>query len=117
MDFEQAKMAHFAWKNKLANYIKNPDGSLKSAQVSQDNQCDLGKWLHGEGGIYNKHPEFNELVLSHAHFHKCAGDVIKKADNGESVSEEVILGGKSSYSEASTKVTILIKKIQKIVEG
>lgn len=116
MDFEQAKGAHFDWKAKLKTYMKTPDGSLKSNIVGQDNQCVLGKWLYGEGKMYAHLPEYQELIKNHAEFHKCAAEVITKADSGLNVSEEIAFGIKSPYNSASSAVTNAIIKIQRIVE-
>ncbi len=117
MDFEQAKAAHFDWKAKLKTYMKTPDGSLKHSIVAQDNQCILGKWIYGEGKKYDHLPEYQELIKHHAEFHKCAAEVIKKADSGLSVTEEIAFGMKSPYNSASAAVTAAIIKIQKIAES
>ncbi|HXP78930.1 MAG TPA: hypothetical protein VN976_03425 [Verrucomicrobiae bacterium] len=43
MDFDRAIAAHSSWKNKLASYLKNPDRSIKAADVALDDHCELGK--------------------------------------------------------------------------
>ncbi len=43
MDFDQAIAAHGEWKRKLSDYLSKPDGSLKPAAVSTDNNCPLGQ--------------------------------------------------------------------------
>jgi hypothetical protein len=114
MDFDGAIKAHAEWKMKLTSYLKNPDKSLVAATVCQDNQCALGKWIYGEGKAYSSSPDFEELRKTHGEFHKCAGDLITRADKGEKVSDEVAFGAKSPYTAASTKVTMLIMQIKRV---
>ncbi len=99
MNFDDAIKAHSAWKMKLSNYISNPDKSLKHEEVCLDNKCELGKWIYSDGDKYNKESEFITLKNEHAKFHKAAAEVIKKADSGLSVSEEIQLGGSSEFSK------------------
>ena len=105
MNFDEAISSHTGWKMKLARYIAKPDGSLKSAQVSTDHNCELGKWIHGAGGAQYSHlPEFSALSKEHARFHTAAADVIRKADLGQRMTEDIALGSKSEYGSASAGV-------------
>jgi methyl-accepting chemotaxis protein len=104
MDFDQAITAHVGWKTKLSHYLARPDGSLKAADVAGDHNCDLGKWIYGEGAKFSSLPEFSKLKQEHAHFHQSAAAVIAKADRGEQVSDEVALGGKSQFALSSNAV-------------
>jgi len=67
-------------------------------------QCELGKWLRGEGQKYTKSPEFAKLFADHTHFHKAAGEVARKADSGQ----QVTLG---SHSEFATASAALVKSL------
>jgi hypothetical protein len=104
MDFTQAIHAHVQWKQKLTQYIANPDKSLNSSTVSGDQNCELGKWLHSEGRKFSSSSEFSTLVTDHARFHRAAGDVIKNADAGKNVSQDIQLGADSEFARASTAV-------------
>jgi methyl-accepting chemotaxis protein len=104
MDFDHAIASHSSWKSKLANYLKHPDHSMKAAEVALDDKCELGKWIAGEGKQFTKLPEFAGLKSDHSRFHQVAADVIRRADSGQNVSEEVVLGGKSEFLSASTAV-------------
>ena len=104
MDFDQAIAAHSSWKAKLRTYLAKPDRSLTASEVAQDNKCDLGKWLAGEGKAFANLPEFQTLRTEHSRFHKAAGEVVHHADSGKNTSEEVALGGKSEFSSASSAV-------------
>lgn len=104
MDINDAIRAHSQWKTKLAAYLSKPDHSLNPSTVGADNQCVLGQWLHGEGRKHAKLPEYSKLVSDHAHFHKAAANVIRKADSGQSVAHEVALGSHSEFTSASAGV-------------
>ena len=104
MNFDQAITAHSDWKRKLSSYIQKPDHSLKPAEVAMDNTCELGKWIGGEGAKFSKLPEYASLKTAHTSFHKAAGEVVRKADAGQNVTEEVALGAKSEFSAASSAV-------------
>jgi hypothetical protein len=113
MDFDQAISCHVQWKSKLAAYVNHPDHSLSAAELGREDRCDLGKWLHGEGQKFAMLPEFAKLVVDHAHFHAAAADVVKKADSGRRVSEEIALGAKSDYATASNAVVTSLMKMKK----
>jgi hypothetical protein len=104
MNFDDCIKAHSNWKLKLAAYIAKPDGSLKSSVVGNDHGCDLGKWIDGEGTRFAQVPEFTRMKEAHVRFHSAAGDIIRKADGGQKVTEEIALGGHSPYASASTEV-------------
>lgn len=112
MDFSEAIKAHSAWKLKLSGYIRNPDKSLNHDHVCKDNQCDLGKWIYGQGGAYSSYPEFHTLKTEHARFHKAAGEIVRKANDGINVTEEIALGASSEFASASTAVVTAIMAMQ-----
>jgi len=116
MDFDQAINAHVQWKSKLAGYIAKPDKSLNALTVSGDRNCELGKWLHGEGTKYSSLRDYAALVADHARFHRAAGEVIKKADSGQDESEEVALGANSEFSNASMAVVSKLMQLKREVK-
>ena len=103
MNFDEAIQAHVLWKMKLGDYLRNPDGSLKSQDIQVDNKCELGQWLHSDGSKWNFLPEYSNLLFEHARFHEEAAKVVENVDSGQDVSEETVLGGNSAFSVASAK--------------
>jgi methyl-accepting chemotaxis protein len=114
MNFDDAIKAHVEWKMKLKTYIAKPDRSLDAAKVGLDNQCVLGKWLHGEGAKFASNPKFSQLVAEHAKFHKAAAQIITKAESGASVIQDVALGAKSEFADVSQKVVSLLMECKKV---
>jgi len=115
MDFDQAIAAHSAWKRNLADYFKKLDGSLKASEIALDNKCPLGQWIHGEGSRHSKLPEYSTLKNEHARFHRVAAEVVRRADSGQSVSEEISLGSGSEFVKASSAVVMAIAAVKKRV--
>ncbi|HTS36262.1 MAG TPA: CZB domain-containing protein [Candidatus Solibacter sp.] len=113
MDFDQAIAAHGAWKHKLSDYLTKHDGSLKASEVGLDSKCPLGQWIHGEGIKFSKMPEYGTLKTEHARFHKAAAEVIKHADSGKSTTEDMTLGSKSEFGNASSAVVTAIMAMKK----
>ena len=112
MNFDQAVAVHVDWKKKLSSYLIKPDHSLKTAEIALDNKCDLGKWIFSEGRKFSHLPEFGTLKSAHARFHKAAADVVRRADAGQSISEEVTLGAKSEFATASEAVIRSIMELR-----
>lgn len=113
MDFDQCVIAHSAWKNKLAHYLSKRDGSLKPGELTADNKCPSGQWIHGEGAKYSNLSEYATLKTEHARFHKAVADVVRHADAGQSVNAETSLGGKSEFATASSAVVVAIMNMKK----
>ncbi len=112
MDFDQAIAAHSAWKAKLKAYLKNPDHSLKPADVQVDNKCILGQWIYGEGKRWSSTPGYSELKAQHAKFHLAAAAVVRKADSGQPVAEEIALGAKSDFTTTTVAVVNAIVRMK-----
>ena len=112
MNFDEAIRAHAAWKMKLHNYISAADKSLKPAEVKADNRCDLGKWIHGDGLRLAGVPEYVTLKAEHARFHIAAAEIVERANAGQNVSAELVLGGKSPFATTSTAVVGAVMAIR-----
>jgi hypothetical protein len=113
MNFDEAIAAHSAWKQKLAIYLAKPDKSIDSNKLALDNQCDLGKWIHSQALPLVGNPTFQDLKKEHAAFHQAASDVVKRADAGQKVTEEIALGAKSLYAACSGKVVSALVKMKR----
>jgi methyl-accepting chemotaxis protein len=114
MNFDQAISCHVQWKSRLGAYVAHPDHSLNAAELAQTDRCDLGKWIQSEGQKFAKSPEFAKLVADHTHFHAAAADIVRKADAGQRVDQEIALGAKSEYSSASNAVVTALMHMKKV---
>jgi methyl-accepting chemotaxis protein len=117
MDFDEAIKAHSAWKQKLAAYLKKPDASLNPAEVQADERCKLGKWIYGDGAAHSGAAEFAKVKSDHMAFHRAAAAVVRKADSGQSVSEDTALGGTSDFAAASSAVVFGLMQLRSKVNA
>ena len=110
MNFEDAVSAHQKWKMRLRMAIDGKSTEkLDPNAICKDDQCDLGKWIHGDGGkAMGSKPEFGHLKTSHADFHKIAGDVLRKSLAGDKAAASALLDGE--FFQTSTKVIQAITK-------
>ena len=114
MNFEEAVLVHQRWKTKLRMAVDGKSTeSLDPNVVCKDDQCDLGKWIHGEGGrTMGAKPEFGAVKTTHADFHALAGSILKKAQAGDKAGADQMLDGE--FFQASTKVIQAITKCKAV---
>ena len=81
LNFRTAIEAHQKWKARLQALINNDmSENLSVEEVSRDDRCTLGMWIHGAGKKrFGRDALFKTLEKNHAHFHACAGHVLKTA--------------------------------------
>ena len=110
MDLMEAIKAHVAWKVRLERYVSGDRSeNLNPAVICQDNQCMLGKWIYGEGKVYEELPNFSEMKNDHAAFHQCAADIVQKCDDGNATEAEALL--QKDYNRISQRVKNSLAKL------
>lgn len=112
LDFKGAIDAHMAWKVRLEKCMAsdNEEG-LKVDTVCRDDQCVLGKWIHGPGGHQFGHlREFQEMKMEHMRFHLAAGDVLAccVAGDKDGASDKLKAG---EYPRASARVKLHLSRL------
>ncbi len=94
MTFDDAMAAHVIWKVRLTRMIEGVDsGDLENVAVGDDDACAFGKWIHGEGRQYRTTPAYEEVLRKHTHFHACAAEVVRKAEQGDRAAAMKALDG------------------------
>ena len=86
------------------DYVAKPDKLIDAAQIAKDDHCELGRWIHAEADKRASDSAFSELRREHAGFHRAAADVVRRANSGQAVSEEVMLGAHSAFSRSTAAV-------------
>lgn len=116
MNFDEAIAAHIKWKVRLNQFIDGTGAEkLDSNVVCKDNMCDLGKWIYGEGSKHKSSPSHKSLLDRHAHFHRCAADVVKKVESGDPTNARSMLNG--AFATASKDTIAAIMQLKKDVGG
>ena len=112
LNFKTAVDAHMKWKVRLESYISGTSTEeLKVEVVSRDDQCPLGKWIHGHGGEkFGFSETFFDVKVHHAQFHRCAGDVLGAAQAGDKDTALRLLRG-GDYVKTSERVKMLLARM------
>jgi methyl-accepting chemotaxis protein len=112
-DFNSAIEAHRQWKVKLRKAIADHE-KLDADKICRDDQCPLGKWIHGPGGSHwGPRPLFTELLNAHARFHQTAGGVARKINAGDYADAERLIGSGSGFAQISTEVSTLLTRAKR----
>ncbi|WP_455204564.1 CZB domain-containing protein [Kaarinaea lacus] len=108
--FYTAVEAHIKWKIRLQRHL---DGTSKEHLdpnvICLDDQCVLGKWIYGDGKKFQEMPAFEELRCTHADFHKCASEVVRKTDEGNKEQAESLF--RNDYMLLSKDITRMLVKM------
>jgi hypothetical protein len=104
IDIMAAINAHLKWKSRLDQYVSGTSTEQLNPQViCLDDQCVLGKWIHGPAREFFREDEkFIELREDHVRFHLIAAQVVKLVQGNDIAGAEELLRG--SYMKASRKV-------------
>ena len=110
MNFYDAINAHVAWKTRLLRCIDehNPEG-LDPLTVGRNDQCLLGKWIHGEGARYRNLVLFAKMVEEHDRFHRFAAEVVHHCQNGDADTARGLLA--SDYARLSHDITRILTRL------
>jgi hypothetical protein len=119
LNFMTAIDAHMKWKTRLEDYIHGSSKEdLRVEVISRDDECALGKWVHGPGGQqFADIDTFGEMKEQHAQFHACAGRVLGVAQSGRK-EDALRMLQHGDYVRASERVKMLLARLYvKIAEG
>jgi len=107
-DFDKAIEAHRQWKVKLRKAIADRE-NLDADTICRDDQCPLGKWIHGSGGVqWGTRPNFVALLDKHAEFHQTAAGVARQINAGQYAQAEQLIGAGSRFAQVSTEVATIL---------
>jgi len=104
LDFAAAIRAHQAWKGRLQAVVNGEsEERLHSADVTPDDRCVLGQWLHGPGCQgFQGESLLDTVRTAHARFHLMAGAVLRAVEEGRPQDARQLLA--SDYHRASVQV-------------
>lgn len=79
VDLFKAIQAHAMWGVHLKDYIDGKwAGKLDPLEICRDDQCELGKWIHGTGlKRFFANLDFHKLRADHARFHGMLAKVVQ----------------------------------------
>lgn len=105
--------AHIKWKIRLEKYMDGTsEEKLDSKVICRDDQCVLGKWIHGPA---EKHFQGDDglkaLREDHAEFHVIAGKIVSSVQSNDRATAESLMKG--VYMNASRKVVRDLTELNK----
>lgn len=107
--------AHIKWKVRLQDYLNGTSTEqLDPMVICRDDQCALGKWIHGPAlKHFHQHDALHTLRSDHAQFHFVAGNVVKKAQENDRAAANTLM--EAEYAHASRKVVQALNELHKQV--
>ena len=116
MNFFDAINTHVGWKVRLQHYLEDTlDQPLDARVVGRDDQCELGHWLNDNQAQFRDMPEFWQLLEDHTAFHRYAGQIIDRTDEGDRAEAERLLH--HEYSTLSHRVVQGLRALSIHLDG
>ena len=117
MDLNTAIQKHAEWKFKFRHALL-ANQAMDADAISKDNNCEMGKWLHGEAAaLYGKTPAYAKCLADHAAFHIEAAKVAKAVNALNKDEVEKRISAETAFSEASKKVGISIVELKQAIHA
>lgn len=114
LDWEQLKMAHLVWRINFRSLLNGGSGKLEDSKIKDHTQCDMGKWLHGEGREkFGTNPMYHDLVEYHKIFHEMATNAYQEFSAGNKDRAAVILEKITDHSNALMALIDQFKTVAK----
>ncbi|HJW72349.1 MAG TPA: CZB domain-containing protein [Geothrix sp.] len=115
MDFRKAITAHLQWKSRLAMFLQGDSSEwLDPNTVGKVDQCELGKWLHGEAkSKFDNSLEYRGLLETHATFHRCAAEIVKWTLSGDKAEATRLLEG--DFNAYSSATVLAITRLERML--
>lgn len=107
--------AHVIWKIRLERYLNGTsDENLDPNIICRDDQCVLGKWIHGPAlKHFSDDNGFVALRDDHAKFHIVVGKVVSNVQANDKAAADALMKG--DYMAASRKVVNALTELGKHV--
>ena len=117
INFMDAITAHLQWKARLQDYLNGASQEeLDADSICRDDQCLLGRWIHGPGREHHHGvPKFYEVRADHAQFHFIAGNVVRHAQANERAAAEALL--ENEYKRITHKMVQALTELNTQLKG
>ncbi|MEZ4361488.1 MAG: CZB domain-containing protein [Kofleriaceae bacterium] len=110
LNFQTAIEAHMKWRERLEAVINGTSTEkIDPETIFKDDQCVLGKWIIGDGKVYEQLPQFHELRATHTHFHHVAARILRDALGGHREEAKAQIAGE--YRKTSIKIGGLLSRM------
>ena len=108
LDLHEALDAHANWKSRVERKLSNPQFVFGVESVAADNQCKLGKWLHGSAQkLFGHLPEYQIARAAHAEFHASAAGVLTQYEAGNVNEAYTLLRGEFQHASDASQLALV----------
>lgn len=115
MNLDNAILVHYEWRKKLKEAIVH-QSQLDAAAIGRDDCCELGKWLHGEGGKQQGgKPEFVALLQKHKTFHSEAGKIATQVNARHYDEASHMTESNTPFGAASLAVGVAVNALKRVM--
>ncbi|MBA3912756.1 MAG: CZB domain-containing protein [Acidobacteriales bacterium] len=98
-NFAMAKLKHQAWKLRLRAFVEGRE-DIKESEAVSPRDCDLGKWLYGEGlSTYKNYPEMQKLESEHMQMHNVVKQIVTLQHSGKVAEAMKLMPPVNEYSD------------------
>lgn len=105
---------HMQWKERLEKFIAgDPLEKFTSTDACADNKCRLGKWIYKEGLQFERLPEYKTLKMTHAEFHKAAGEIVRATEQGEAQRAKQLLNDEQFFIRKTQATVSAIESLER----
>jgi len=112
VDLDIAIQKHAQWKFKFLDALHTRE-HMDAAAISKDNNCEFGKWLHGDAKAqFGKEGSYAKCVTEHAAFHVEAGKIAVLVNANKPDEAERMMAARSTYDQASKRVAVSIIELK-----
>jgi len=117
IDISEAVAAHVSWKLRLQKCLDGTsEEKLDADVVCRDDQCKLGKWIHGSAlKHFDGLQAFLDLREDHATFHQLAGQIVRHAQVNEHAYAHALMEG--DYKHVSHRVVMGLTELNEELVG
>ena len=117
VDLTEAVVEHMKCKVRLRDYVDGKaaaDYQPDPARILRDDQCMLGKWIHGPGRkLLGDNDKFNQLCVDHQHFHRIAAEMVSHAQAEDHSAADTVFRGE--FQKISRKVMQALSELDQSV--
>jgi len=112
VDLDNAIQKHAQWKFKFIDALHTKE-HMDVAAISKDNNCEFGKWLHGDAKAeFGQERSYAKCVADHAAFHVEAGKIAVLVNAHKADEAERLMAAGSQYSGVSKTVAVSIIELK-----
>gem|GEM_PF-2316063 len=112
-DFLPIKLAHISWRLALRGFLRG-ESTIDKGQIVSHRECDLGKWMYGEGNQYSGIAQFKQLENVHEIMHTKIKEIVALQESNDKTKIPEMM---KVFEDSSDSVLTLLDEVEDIVHN